>query len=62
MYMYVYIWHYNIIYINCISKGVGHFFAQGLIDFFYSTTFYGTLKGIFLLLKYLTVNGKKKTD
>jgi len=44
------------------ATGVGHFFAQGLIDFFYSTTFYGTLKGIFLLLKYLTVTGKKKTD
>lgn len=54
--------HYKIIIIDCIMIGVGHFFAQGLINFFYSTTIYGNLKGIFLLIKYSIITGKKKTD
>ena len=44
------------------STGVGHYFAQGLINLFYSTSIFGNLKGIYLLIKYSIVKGKKKSE
>jgi predicted peroxiredoxin len=44
------------------STGVGHYFAQGLIHMFYSTSIFGNLKGVYLLIKYSIVKGKKKTE
>jgi hypothetical protein len=44
------------------STGVGHYFAQGLIHMFYSTSLWGNLKGIYLLAKYSIVMGKRKED
>ena len=41
------------------STGVGHMFAQGLINMFYSTNWMGTFKGIFMLIKYSIVKGQK---
>lgn len=41
------------------STGVGHYFAQGLISMFYSTTWTDTIKGLFLLTKYSFVKAKK---
>jgi len=41
------------------STGVGHFFAQGLIKLFYSTSIFGTLDGIWKLTKYSIVKGSK---
>lgn len=40
------------------ATGVGHFFAQGLINMFYSTDIFGTLKGLFTVIKYSIVKGK----
>jgi acyl-CoA reductase-like NAD-dependent aldehyde dehydrogenase len=37
------------------ASGVGHYFAQGLIYMFYSTSFINNLKGIFMLIKYSVV-------
>ena len=34
------------------ATGVGHFFAQGLIHMFYSTSILGNIKGVFMLAKY----------
>jgi predicted peroxiredoxin len=44
------------------STGVGHYFAQGLIHMFYSTSIFGNLKGVYLLIKYSIVKGKKKPE
>lgn len=44
------------------ATGVGHYFAQGLIHMFYSTSIVGNLKGIYLLIKYSIVTGKRKVD
>ena len=44
------------------STGVGHFFAQGLIDLFYATSFWGNLQGLFQVIRYSTAaptTGKK---
>ncbi len=37
------------------ATGVGHFFAQGLIHMFYSTSLFGNLKGMLMLAKYSVV-------
>lgn len=42
------------------STGVGHYFAQGLIDLFYSPSIVGTLQGIFKLIKYSAYKPPKK--
>ena len=42
------------------ATGVGHKFAQGLIHMFYSTSWFGTFKGIFMLIKYSIVGGPPK--
>ena len=34
------------------ATGVGHKFAQGLINFFYSTSLLGNLKGVWALIVY----------
>ena len=34
------------------ASGVGHLFAQGLIHFFYSTSWLGNFKGIGMLMRY----------
>lgn len=41
------------------STGVGHLFAQGLINMFYSTSIFGNLKGIFMLAKYSIIKKTK---
>ena len=41
------------------ASGVGHYFAQGLIKMFYSTSFIGTLSGLWLVIKYSVVKGTK---
>ena len=44
------------------STGVGHYFAQGLIHMFYSTSLWGNIKGVYLLTKYSIMKGKRKVD
>jgi hypothetical protein len=41
------------------STGVGHLFAQGLIHMFYSTDWMGTIKGLFMVIKYSLLPGIK---
>ncbi len=36
------------------STGVGHHFASGLIDMFYSTSIWGNLQGLFKVIRYST--------
>jgi hypothetical protein len=42
------------------STGVGHLFAQGLINMFYSTTIWDNMKGLWMVIKYSIVKGKKQ--
>jgi len=42
------------------STGVGHLFAQGLINMFFSTSLFGNFQGVCMLAKYSIVKGKKK--
>ena len=42
------------------STGVGHMFAQGLINMFYSTSLFGNMCGMLSLAKYSMVKGKKQ--
>jgi len=42
------------------ASGVGHKFAQGLIHMFYSTSLFGNIKGILMLIKY-SFAGKKNS-
>ena len=37
------------------STGIGHLFAQGLINFFYSTSLWGNICGVMSLIKYSSV-------
>jgi hypothetical protein len=41
------------------STGVGHLFAQGLIHMFYSTSLWGHVQGLFMVIKYSIVKGDK---
>lgn len=41
---------------------VGHLFAQGLINFFYSTSLIGNLRGIWALISYATPPKKPKQE
>jgi hypothetical protein len=42
------------------ATGVGHLFAQGLIHMFYATNGVDNIKGLYMLIKYSLVGGKKK--
>lgn len=44
------------------ASGVGHLFAQGLIQLFYSTTLGGTLSGLWAVIKYSIVKGDKPKE
>lgn len=41
------------------ASGVGHYFAQGLIKMFYSSSLAGNLSGLWLVIKYSVVKGTK---
>ena len=40
------------------ATGVGHFFAKGLINMFYSTSILGRLEGLCSVIKYSIVKGE----
>lgn len=44
------------------ATGVGHMFAQGLINMFYSTSIWGNIKGMLMLAKYSMMPSKPKSS